>query len=194
MTTIYLASGNAHKLEELGAMFARAQGGWTFAPPPEPLEVEETGATFAANARLKAEAGARAFGAPCLADDSGLCVDALDGRPGVYSARYAPTDEERIAKLLGELTGVPAARRTAAFVCAIALAWPDGRVIEVEGRCEGVITEAPRGAGGFGYDPVFRVPALGRTFAELAAGEKNTVSHRALAVSRLRSALAASIP
>ncbi len=194
MTTIYLASGNAHKLQELTAMFGGGQAGWTFAPPPEPLDVEETGTTFQANARLKAEAGARRFGAPCLADDSGLCVDALDGRPGVYSARYAPTDAERIAKLLGELAGVPAERRSAAFVCAIALVWPDGRAIEVEGRCEGVITEAPRGAGGFGYDPVFRVPALGRTFAELAAAEKNRMSHRAMAVSRLRAALATSIP
>lgn len=189
-TTIYLASGNAHKLEELSAMFARAAGDFVFAPPPEPVDVEETGTTFAANARLKAEWGAKRFGAPCLADDSGLCVDALDGRPGVYSARYAPTNEERIAKLLGELAGVEASRRIAAFVCAIALVWPDGRAIEVEGRCEGVITEGPRGAGGFGYDPVFLVPALGRTFAEITADEKNRMSHRAVAVSRLRAALA----
>lgn len=195
MTTIYLASANAHKLEELSAMFAGASTqGWRFAPPPAPLDVEETGTTFAANARLKAEAGAARFGAPCLADDSGLCVDALDGRPGVYSARYAPTDQERIAKLLGELQGLPAERRTAAFVCAIALVWPDGRAIEVEGRCEGRITDAPRGSGGFGYDPVFLVPALGRTFAELQAAEKNSLSHRAVAVSRLRAALAKAIP
>lgn len=199
MTTIYLASGNAHKLEELTAMFSGqlapgGNDGLVFAPPPTLLEVEETGATFAANARLKAAAGAQLFGAPCLADDSGLCVDALDGRPGVYSARYAPTNDERIAKLLGELAGVPTDRRGAAFVCAIALVWPDGRVIEVAGRCEGVITEAPRGTGGFGYDPVFLVPALGRTFAELQATEKNRMSHRALAVSRLRAALAASKP
>jgi XTP/dITP diphosphohydrolase len=189
VTTIYLASGNAKKLAELQAMFAKGQGDYTFAAPPEVLEVEETGTTFAANARLKAEAGAKAFGAPCLADDSGLCVDALDGRPGVYSARYAATDEARIAKLLGELQGVPRERRTARFVCAIALVWPDGRAIEVEGRCEGEIAEAPRGAGGFGYDPVFLIPALGRTFAELEAVEKNAMSHRALAVSRLRQAL-----
>lgn len=194
MTTIYLASGNAHKLEELQAMFRAGAGDWAFAPPPAPVDVEETGTTFAENARLKALDGARRFGAPCLADDSGLCVDALDGRPGVYSARYAETNEARIAKLLGELQGVPAERRTAAFVCAIALAFPDGRLIEVEGRCEGTITEGPRGAGGFGYDPVFLVPALGRTFAEITADEKNRMSHRANAVAKLRRALASGVP
>jgi XTP/dITP diphosphohydrolase len=190
MTVVILASSNAHKLEELQALFGEA-GAFSFELAPSPLEVEETGTTFAANAALKAEAYAQAFGLPALADDSGLCVDALDGRPGVYSARYAPTDAERIAKLLGELDGVPAAERTAAFVCAMALRFPDGRLISVEGRCPGVIVDAPRGQGGFGYDPVFLVPSLGKTFAELTAAEKNAVSHRAIATSRLRGALAA---
>jgi XTP/dITP diphosphohydrolase len=189
MTQVILASSNAHKLEELQALFGAA-GALDFVLAPGPLEVEETGATFAENARIKAEAYARAFNAPALADDSGLCVDALGGRPGVHSARYAPSDAERIAKLLGELDGVPAEGRTAAFVCAMALQFPDGRVIEVEGRCPGVITEGPRGEGGFGYDPVFLVPTLGKTFAELTAAEKNTVSHRALATAQLREALA----
>ena len=188
-TAVILASSNAHKLEELQALFGAA-GPFTFELAPRALEVEETGDTFAENARLKAAAYAEAFGRPALADDSGLCVDALDGRPGVHSARYAPTDGERIAKLLGELEGVPGDRRTAAFVCAMALTFPDGRTIEVEGRCPGVITDGPRGAGGFGYDPVFLVPALGKTFAELTAAEKNTVSHRALATAQLREALA----
>ncbi|MNS27826.1 dITP/XTP pyrophosphatase [compost metagenome] len=190
MTRVILASSNAHKLEELQALFGSA-GAFSFELAPSPLEVEETGTTFAANAALKAEAYAQAFGLPALADDSGLCVDALDGRPGVYSARYAPTDAERIAKLLGELDGVPEAERTAAFVCAMALRFPDGQLISVEGRCPGVIVDAPRGQGGFGYDPVFLVPSLGKTFAELTAAEKNTVSHRAIATSRLRDALAA---
>jgi XTP/dITP diphosphohydrolase len=182
-----LASTNAHKLEELSAMLA----GYTFALGPK-LEVEETGSTFAENALIKARAFLAATGKPALADDSGLAVDALGGRPGVYSARYAPTDRERIAKLLGELEGV--ADRGAAFICAMALALPDGRVIAVEGRCAGVITDGPRGVGGFGYDPIFLVPGLGRTFAELTAEEKNRVSHRALAVAALKIELAKLAP
>ncbi len=184
--TIYLVSGNAKKLKELQALLPD-QG---FAPPPFALDVEETGSTFAANARLKAEAGALAFGGPCLADDSGLCVDALDGAPGVYSARYAPgTDADRTAKLLDALKGLPRERRTAHFACAIALAYPDGRVIEVEGRCEGLITEAPRGEAGFGYDPVFENVEHGQTFAELGAEIKNGLSHRAQAVAKLKAVL-----
>ncbi|MEB3221298.1 MAG: RdgB/HAM1 family non-canonical purine NTP pyrophosphatase [Candidatus Sericytochromatia bacterium] len=190
-TTIHLTSTNAHKLQELSTIFAAEDGAFVFAPPPRPLEVEETGETFAANALLKAQAAAAAFGTPCLADDSGLAVEALGGRPGVYSARYAATDAARIEKLLGELAGVPAARRGAAFVCAMALAWPDGRTLVVEGRCEGRITEAPAGSGGFGYDPVFLVPAHGRTFGELPAEVKHTISHRAQAAARLREALRA---
>jgi XTP/dITP diphosphohydrolase len=185
---IYLASTNEKKLKELSELFSDVPG-VEFALPPEKLDVEETGATFAENAKLKAVTCCEAFQAPCLADDSGLCVDALDGRPGIYSARYEMTDERRIAKLLGELSGVPEEKRTAAFVCAIAVAFPDGRVIEVEGRCPGVITESPSGAGGFGYDPVFGVPELGKTFAELGAGEKNQISHRGVATRRLKAAL-----
>lgn len=189
MTRVLLASTNAHKLEELQAIF-RDVPGFELALAPEPLEVEETGKTFAENARLKAEAYAQRFGVPALADDSGLTVEALDGRPGVYSARYAPSDRERIAKLLGELTGVPSDRRGAAFVCAMALVYPDGRTIAVEGRRPGRILEAPRGEGGFGYDPVFLVPERNQSFAELSAQEKNALSHRALAAAKLKSALA----
>lgn len=185
---VLLASTNAHKLEELQALFGQ-EGAWRFELAPTPLEVEETGHTFAENARLKAEAYAKAFNEPALADDSGLCVDALDGRPGIYSARYAPTDAERIAKLLGELNDVPEAKRTAAFVCAMALVFPDGRVIEVEGRCPGRIADGPKGAGGFGYDPVFFVPEAGKTFAELSADEKNRISHRATATGKLKAAI-----
>lgn len=180
MSTIYLASTNAHKVAELADLFHDLPD-LHFALLPNVPDIEETGDTFAANALLKAQTCARLCGLPCLADDSGLVVATLDGRPGIYSARYAPTDAERIAKLLGELAGVPTSQRTAAFVCAMALAYPDGRVIAVEGRCEGLITEAPRGEGGFGYDPIFWVPALGRTYAELTATEKNHLSHRALA-------------
>lgn len=148
------------------------------------LEVEETGTTFAENAFLKADAVMRASGLPAIADDSGLVVDALDGAPGVYSARFGgkESDGERTALLLEKLEGVPVEKRTARFVSAIACCLPDGRTITADGSCEGVIADAPRGQGGFGYDPVFLVPPLGRTFAELSAEEKNRISHRGSAL------------
>lgn len=189
---ILLASTNQGKLAELTRLFADLPG-FSFRLGPG-LDVPETGTTFAQNAALKATATMQVTGKACLADDSGLAVDALGGRPGVYSARYAPTDEDRIAKLLGELAGTPPEQRTASFVCAMALARPGEPLIAVEGRCKGVITDAPRGSGGFGYDPVFLVPLLGRTFAEMSAGEKNRVSHRAQATARLKSALMAIAP
>lgn len=147
-------------------------------------EVEETGTTFAENAFLKADAVMRASGLPAIADDSGLVVDALDGAPGVYSARFGgkESDGERTALLLEKLEGVPVEKRTARFVSAIACCLPDGRTITADGSCEGVIADAPRGQGGFGYDPVFLVPPLGRTFAELSAEEKNRISHRGSAL------------
>ena len=162
-------------------------------PQPEGLEVEETGATFAENARLKAEAVARATGCWALADDSGLAVDALGGAPGVLSARYAPTDPERIARLLAELIAADALtpeRRGASFVAALALADPSGMVrLTVEGRCEGRIIAAPRGVGGFGYDPVFLVPELGLTFAEMDKATKGRVGHRGRAFALLEPGL-----
>ena len=148
---------------------------------------EETGATFAENAAEKARAGALASGLWTVGDDSGLCVDALDGGPGLKSARYAPTDPERRTKLLAALLRAPEGRRGAHFECAIALAAPDGRrLFRSEGRVDGSIAGAPKGNGGFGYDPIF-VPdeAGGRTLAELNALQKNTLSHRGRAVKRL---------
>jgi len=162
-------------------------------PQPEGLVVEETGDTFAENARLKAEAVARITGCWALADDSGLEVMALGGAPGVHSARYAPTDPERIARLLAELVAVGAtnsASRSAAFVAALALADPSGVVrLAVEGRCEGVISEAPQGEGGFGYDPVFLVPELGLTFAEMDKASKGRIGHRGRAFELLQPGL-----
>ena len=148
------------------------------------VEVEETGTTFEENSLLKAEAVMRASGLPVLADDSGLMVDALDGAPGVYSARYGhkSSDAERIDYLLENLQGVPAERRTAKFVCVITCLWPDGRKIVARGECPGVILDAPRGQGGFGYDPVFYLPEFGKTYAELQPEQKNAVSHRARAL------------
>ena len=129
----------------------------------------------------------KASGMPVLADDSGLMVDALDGAPGVHSARYGPkghdgTDDERIAFLLENMKEVPEAARTAKFVCVITCRWPDGRRIVARGECPGQILFAPKGTGGFGYDPVFYLPELEKTYAELAPEEKNAISHRARAL------------
>lgn len=160
---------------------------------PDAPDVDEDAETFAENAAHKALEYARWSGLMTVADDSGLCVDALDGRPGVYSARYAGGDRSTEAlcrKLLGELGNLEPARRTARFRCAIALATPARVEFTVEGSVEGRITEAMRGTHGFGYDPVFLYEPAGRTFAELAPDEKNGVSHRGRALARFREKLA----
>ena len=156
---------------------------------PDVPEVEETGETFEENARLKACAVAQATGCWSLADDSGLEVDALDGAPGVYSARYSgggATDASNRRKLLEALTDVPPAHRTARFVAVVALASPAGQLTCYRGTCEGRILEAERGAGGFGYDSLFLVEGLSRTMAELSPAEKHAVSHRGKALAGLR--------
>lgn len=201
-TALVIATGNPGKLREFAALLAALP--LEIRPQPPGLEVEETGSTFAANARLKAEAVAQACGCWTLADDSGLEVEALGGAPGVFSARYAASDPERIARLLRELAedgrqraaaGL-APERGARFRAALAVADPSGAIrLEVEGHCHGQILEEPRGEGGFGYDPVFLVPELGRTFAELDKAEKAVVGHRgrafALLEPQLRQLLAA---
>ena len=153
------------------------------------LVVTETGETYAENALLKARAYAQASGLLTLADDSGLEVDALEGAPGVYSARYGGpggTDEDRYWLLLRNLDRVPPSQRGARFCCVIALVWPDGREATAEGICEGRITRAPRGKNGFGYDPIFWVIERGCTMAELAPEVKSAISHRARAASAAR--------
>jgi XTP/dITP diphosphohydrolase len=153
---------------------------------------EETGETFAANAALKAAAVAGATGEWALADDSGLVVPALDGAPGLHSARVAPTDPQRIAWLLARLAGRPPNERQAHFVCVIVLTDPEGEVQGTwEGRVAGRILEAPRGTGGFGYDPVFFYEPAGRSFAEMTREEKAAVSHRGQALRQFRAALTA---
>lgn len=146
----------------------------------EITDAEETGTTFAENARIKAESGCRETGLPCIADDSGLCVDALDGRPGVYTARYAGGHDtpfsHKIATLLEEMKDVPDEKRTARFVSSVCCIFPDGRELCVEGRCEGKIGFEAVGDGGFGFDPVFYVGD--RSFAQFTAEEKDAVSHR----------------
>jgi XTP/dITP diphosphohydrolase len=149
-------------------------------------EVDETGATYEENAVLKAHIYAEMSGLPTLADDSGLEVDALNGRPGLFSARYALDSPARIQKLLKEMDAVPDDQRQARFQCVIALAWPDGRVETAWGTCEGVIAREPRGSNGFGFDPVFHMPEHSATIAELPEEFKNTISHRARAAQSIR--------
>ena len=187
MLKLLVATNNPGKVREFEELLVGLPFEVTF-PAREgiALEVEESGATFEDNARLKALAYARASGLPTLADDSGLEVDALGGAPGVWSARYAGPgagDADRYQKLLNALATVPDGRRTARFRCVVALAWPDGAVHTSEGRCEGQIGWAPRGEHGFGYDPVFIVDGSGgQTMAELPPEIKNRISHRARAV------------
>ena len=189
---VILASQNQHKLVELSAILS--QLGFEIALESEyglHVDVDETGTTFEENSLLKAEAVMKASGMPVLADDSGLMVDALNGAPGVYSARYGhkSSDAERIAYLLENLKDVPAERRTAKFVCVITCLWPDGRRIVARGECPGQILFAPKGTGGFGYDPVFYLPELEKTYAELAPEEKNAISHRGNALKILKEEL-----
>ena len=182
---VILASKNQHKLTELSAILS--QLGFEIALESEyglDIDVEETGTTFEENSFLKADAVMKAAGLPVLADDSGLMVDALDGAPGVYSARYGhkASDKERTAYLLENMKDVPEERRGAKFVCVITCLFPDGRKIVARGECPGVIARAPHGENGFGYDPVFYLPELGMTYAELPSEQKNAISHRARAL------------
>ena len=187
-TVLVIASGNAGKVREFSALLADLD--LDIRPQPSGMEVEETGHTFAANAALKAAAVARATGCWALADDSGLSVEALGGAPGVQSARYADSDAARIDRLLRELAG--ARQRNARFTAALALADPSGTVVlTVEGHCPGTILETPRGEGGFGYDPVFLVPELGLSFAEMDKEQKARVGHRGQAFRALRPRLEA---
>ena len=192
--TLVLASNNAGKLEEFGALLAadgfdvRAQAAFGVD------DAEETGLTFVENAIIKARHACRATGLPALADDSGICVDALDGAPGLYSARYAGGHgdaDANIDRLLRELAGVPDDRRGAHFVCVLALLRhaEDPRPIVVEGRWDGAILRERRGDGGHGYDPVFLDPAHGRTAAEMPMALKNRLSHRGQALALLRERL-----
>jgi len=190
--TLVLATHNKKKCAELARILAPL--GHTLADVPL-SDVEETGLTFEANARLKAVSGCRESGLPCVGDDSGLCVDALGGAPGVYSARYAcgntvdaehGNDAANTAKLLDAMEDVPEELRTARFVCAICCIFPDGREITVRGTCEGKIALAPAGAGGFGYDPIFlpeETPGL--TMAQLSPEIKDKLSHRGRALALL---------
>jgi XTP/dITP diphosphohydrolase len=190
---LLLATNNTGKLRELEDLMASVP--FELVSPADiglNLKVAETGRTYAANARLKALAFAQASGRITLADDSGLEVDALGDAPGVFSSRYAgekASDTERVAFLLQKLTGVPWYRRGARFQCVMAIATPAGDVKLATGSCRGVIADQPKGAHGFGYDPIFFFPKLNKTMAELPPEVKNTISHRARAASRARDIL-----
>lgn len=179
-----LATHNPGKLKEMGAILARF--GVEVVSPKDlglTVDVEETGATFAENAMLKAKVICAAAQLPAIADDSGLCVDALNGGPGVYSARYGGEgldDRGRYMLLLNNMRGQTT--RAAHFACAIACAFPNGDTLTAEGRCDGTIAFAPMGEGGFGYDPVFFVPEKAKTFGQLTAEEKSAISHRGRAL------------
>ncbi len=178
MTNLVVATGNPNKLREMQAYLIDTA--WELVLKPDSIDVEETGETFMANAQLKATQVAQALRQWSIADDSGLSIDALNGAPGIYSARYAPTVPEQIDRVLRELEHQT--NRHAKFVCAIAVADPTGAIVlQAEGACEGEILTAPCGTAGFGYDPIFYVPEQQMTFAEMPPALKHQVSHRGLA-------------
>ena len=191
---LLIATHNMGKVREYRALLAHLPFAIrSLADVGVDVDVAETGATFAENALLKARAYAQLSGQLTWADDSGLAVDALDGWPGVHSARHAgpdATDADRIDALLLRLAEVEPQQRTAAFHCVVAIATPDGRAWTTSGQCAGVIIDTPTGAGGFGYDPVFYVPPLGLTFAQLTPQQKNAISHRGIAARKAAALLA----
>ena len=189
---IIIATHNKHKLQEMSRILSPM--GYEVVTDRdlgiELTDAEENGETFLDNARIKAESGCKESGLSCIADDSGLCVDALNGAPGVYSARYSGVhgdDDGNNKKLLSELEGVPTEKRTAHFACAICVSFPDGSEVTATGKCEGYIGYEKRGTNGFGYDPLFMVGD--RSLAEMTAEEKDAISHRGNALKELQKIL-----
>lgn len=189
---IIIATHNKHKLQEMSRILSPM--GYEVVTDRdlgiELTDAEENGETFLDNARIKAESGCRESGLPCIADDSGLCVDALGGAPGVFSARYSGThgdDDGNNRKLLSELEGVPTEKRTAHFACAICVSFPDGSEVTATGKCEGYIGYEKKGTNGFGYDPLFMVGD--RSLAQMTAEEKDAISHRGNALKALKEKL-----
>ncbi|MDF2856397.1 MAG: nucleoside-triphosphate diphosphatase [Neobacillus sp.] len=189
MEEVIIATKNPGKAREFEQIFTpRGVMVRTLLDFPEIEDVEETGSTFEENATLKAEAVSKQLNKMVIGDDSGLVVDALEGRPGIYSARYSgeqKDDQKNLEKVLSELAGIPKGDRSARFYCALAVAIPNGKTVTVSGTCEGIILEEPKGTNGFGYDPIFFVPEKGVAMAELSGDEKNEISHRANALKKL---------
>lgn len=188
ITTLVIATRNKGKIAELNALLkdfpVQIKSLESFGPLP-PLQ--EDGTTFEENAYQKASFASRILGLPALADDSGLSIEALDGAPGVFSARFAgenATDAQRCERILSEMKGKK--NRNAAFECVISIAVPTGRALTYEARVEGLIAETPAGSNGFGYDPIFFYPPIGKTFAQLSREEKNSISHRGKALKELQ--------
>lgn len=190
MNEILIATKNKGKVKEFAALFAdKGIIVRSLLDYPEAIDVEETGDTFVENAKIKAEAISKQYNKVVIADDSGLSIDALDGRPGVFSARYAGEQKDDLAnieKVLRELEGIPFEERTARFHCVLAIAIPNEDTKTFEGTCEGYITENPAGENGFGYDPIFYVLDKRQTMAQLSNDEKNKISHRANAMNKLQ--------
>jgi XTP/dITP diphosphohydrolase len=186
MPRLIIGTTNQGKVIEIRSALGDVPG-WTVVPiPPETPSIPETGQTFVDNAVLKARHYSTFVDELTLADDSGLCVDALDGRPGVHSARYAPDPPSRIKRILEEMRLVPNGQRRAVFYCALALARAGNIIWTMEGKVEGIIAHSPAGTGGFGYDPVFLLPELNQTMGELSLEAMNKVSARGKAVAELR--------
>ena len=184
MIKIALGTSNPHKLEEINDMLKEiSSDDIEFVLVDGNFDPEENGTTFEENSYIKACEAAKIMGIPALADDTGLCVEALNGRPGLHSARYAPDQKSKITKLLDEMKNIPEKKRNAYFVCTMTLVSPNGEKIHTQiGRIDGNITFEPSGQHGFGYDPLFFIPELGKTMADMTLEEKNTLSHRARAL------------
>jgi XTP/dITP diphosphohydrolase len=192
VSRLIIATTNAGKVIEIRSALGELDG-WQLEPIAETIpSIPETGETFLENAILKARHYSTYIDDLTLADDSGLCVDALGGRPGVHSARYAPDPPSRIKRILSEMEPVPDGRRNAVFYCALAVARAGNIIWTVQGDVSGLITRAPSGTGGFGYDPVFLVPELNRTMGELSTEDKNRLSARGKATAELRKFLLSS--
>ena len=189
MSTLVIATKNEGKYSEFKKMLGPTSFEIKSLQNFPNIEIRETGSSFDENALMKAKVVAKRVGLPAMADDSGLEVQALKGEPGIFTARYAgqhAADEDNIKKLLNKLRDVPSDQRQARFVCSLALVFPDGKIFLKKGILEGFITLKPRGTEGFGYDPVFFVPALGKTLSEVSADEKNRISHRAKALEKIK--------
>ena len=191
LSEVVFASHNAGKIKEIKELLQPFGINVKSALDMELPDVEETGSTFAENSLLKSQTIAELTGLPCIADDSGLCVDALNGAPGVYSARYAPNRDfdKGMEKLLAEMAQSPNKSRKAHFSCVISLAFPNGGYELFEGRVDGYIAAEKQGSGGFGYDPLFIPDGFAKSFAQMSKDEKNQVSHRGRAVEKLKAYL-----
>jgi XTP/dITP diphosphohydrolase len=192
MRILVLGTGNKHKVGEIAPLLAGLNLELKAAGEYGPFHPDEHGTTLEENALIKARAAMELSGQWAIADDTGLYIDALGGRPGIYAARYAGEQcnfDDNIRKVLAEMRDVPDAQRTATFSCVIALCRPGAQPQLFRGDCKGWITRERRGTGGFGYDPIFVIEALNKSFAELSPEEKNTLSHRAIAVKLCRTAL-----